>query len=100
MILLPHLVLLLVWTYQNTFENKLTMISLTVSLILVYMAVCTCLHIMPLITKQFSTLRLKILQGGRYLLKFSFYGIYPRLPFTLLCPGSAGVFSLRIKPAL
>ena len=84
MILLPHLVLLLVWTYQNTFENKLTMISLTVSLILVYMAVCTCLHIMPLITKQFSTLRLKILQGGRYLLKFSFYGILSQIAFYLI----------------
>lgn len=81
MILLPHLILLLVWIWQNTSENKFITVSLMVSLVLIYMAVCTCLHIMPLITKRFSSLRLKILQGGRYLLTFSFYSILAQIVF-------------------
>ena len=81
MILLPHLIPLLVWIWQNTSENKFITVSLMVSLVLIYMAVCTCLHIMPLITKRFSSLRLKILQGGRYLLTFSFYSILAQIVF-------------------
>ena len=84
MILLPHLILLLVWIYQNTSGNKLAMASLMVSLALIYMVTCTCLHIMPLITKRFSSLRLKILQGGKYLLKFCFYSILSQIAFYLI----------------
>lgn len=84
MILLPHLILLLAWISQNTSENKFLMISLLVSLVLIYMVTCTCLHIMPLITSKFSSFRLKVLQGGRYLLKLCFYGILFQFAFYLL----------------
>lgn len=84
MILLPHLILLIVWISQNTSNNRVLMISLIISLILTYMITCTCLHIMPVITSRFSSLRLKILQGGRYLLKFCFYGILFQIIFYLV----------------
>lgn len=84
MILLPHLILLIVWISQNTSDNKFMQISLVVSVILIYMITCTCLHIMPLVTSKFSSLRLKVLQGGRYLLKFCFYGIIFQLIFYLV----------------
>lgn len=89
MILLPHLILLLVWISQRTSENRIMMITLMVSLVLIYMATCTCLHIMPLVTSRFSSLRLKVLQGGRYLLKFCFYGILSQIFFYLVM-GLAG----------
>ena len=81
MILLPHLILLLVWISQKTSENRFIMITFIVSMILIYMVTCTCLHIMPLVTSRFSSLRLKVLQGGRYLLKFCFYGILSQILF-------------------
>lgn len=81
MILLPHLILLLVWISQKTSENRFIMITFIVSMILIYMVTCTCLHIMPLVTSSFSSLRLKVLQGGRYLLKFCFYGILSQILF-------------------
>lgn len=84
MILLPHLILLLFWISQNTSGNRVLMVSLIISLILIYMAACTCLHIMPIITSRFSSLRLKILQGGRYLLRFCFWGILSQIVFYLV----------------
>ncbi len=84
MILLPHLILLLVSIYHNLSTHKFTMISLMVSLVLVYIAACTCFHIMPLISARVSSLRLKILQGGKYLLKFCFYSILSQIAFYLI----------------
>lgn len=84
MILLPHLILLLVWISQKTPNNNFLMISLMVSLVLTYMVTCTCLHIMPLFASKLSSLRLKILQGGRYLLKLCFYGILIQIAFYLI----------------
>lgn len=84
MILLPHLFLLLVWISQNTSENRFLMITLMASLILIYMTICTCLHIMPLASSKLSSLRLKILQGGKKILKLSFYGILFQVVFYLV----------------
>ena len=89
MILLPHLILLIVWISQITSENRFLNVSLIVSLVLIYMVTCTCLHIMPLVSSKLSSMRLKVLQGGRYLLKFCFYGIFSQLIFYLIM-GQAG----------
>lgn len=84
MILLPHLILLLIWIRQYATENKMLILSLMVSVIFIYMITCTLLHIMPVISFRLSSLRLKILQGGRYLLKLCFYGILFQLAFYLI----------------
>ncbi|MCM1127969.1 MAG: triacylglycerol lipase [Lachnospiraceae bacterium] len=84
MILLPHLILLIDLISQTITTNNFTKWFLILSLILFYMIVCVCLHIMPLFGSKLSSMRLKVLQGGRHLLKFCFYGILCQLAFYLV----------------
>lgn len=84
MILLPHIILLIALMIRYLPLNRFGQISLVLSLVLVYMIVCTVIHIMPFGIRQFPSFRLKVLQGGRYLLRFCFRGFWIQLVFYLL----------------
>lgn len=53
-------------------------------LICIYVLLCLCLHLMPCRQKGLSSFRLKVMLGGRRLLRLCFWGILAQLLFYLL----------------
>lgn len=84
MILLPHIILLIALIVNYLPLNSFGRVLLILPLVLIYMITCTVIHIMPFGLRQLSSFRLKVLQGGRYLLRFCFWGFGIQLAFYLL----------------
>ncbi len=84
MILLPHIVPFITFIVNYFPLNRFHCILFLLLLALVYMTVCTVIHIMPFGIRHLSSFRQKVLQGGRYLLRFCFWGFWIQLAFYFL----------------
>ena len=82
MILLPHIILLLHRT--RALLPPAANLSVSVSLILIYILNLCCLHIMPYRDKNQAATHLKIMNGGRRIFRLCFWGILAQSVFYLL----------------
>ncbi len=106
MIFLPHILLLLHLLDCITFDlcydsghirpiEPFLNASFSLSLILIYIVVLCCLHIMPYRDRNHASLRLKIMNGGTRIFRLCFWGILaqPFLYFFKLYNYALGMFS-------
>lgn len=88
MIFLPHIWLLafiISYTYTHSLPvgsvSQFRLFSFYSCLIGIYALLCICLHIMPYRSKNIPSFRLKVMLGGRKLLRLCFLGICIQLLF-------------------
>lgn len=84
MILLPHIFFLIIYIYAVSLSFPMDsrdwiVVSCRLILILLHIVVALYLHIMPVSKSQFSSRRLRILYGGRQILRICFFGILSQL---------------------
>lgn len=103
MILLPHIWLLafIINYFYDTYiysggNLRFHLFMLDACLILIYALLCICMHIMPYKSKGAPSFRLKIMLGGRKLLRLCFWGIWAQILFYTLWI----IFGWQIAPEL
>lgn len=108
MILLPHIWLLAIiinyfyTAYMDTTStSRIHFFILDTCIFLIYATLCICLHIMPYrpaksrASQEMPSLRLKIMLGGRKILRLCFWGICAQLLFYVLWI----IFGWQLLPA-